>query len=221
MRWTRFVGACVLTVAAAAFVAVRFGDWQVRRLEAQVDRLEQEKAELREFATRICRSRRVAQVNILDQKTLGGEAYTSLRWQEISASGLVGEPLLRSVRGRQVYFEALVLKFEPSLLHTADGDAGQSIALFRRIFGDQEASATSPEFDRRSIPPTSQPARPRDDDIWKRFWHFVVDPALAAHYGIRVAQIEAPALPVRTGEVIEVTLDAIGGLNLRKLPPTP
>jgi hypothetical protein len=47
----------------------------------------------------------------------------------------------------------------------------------------------------------------------------VEEPSLAAKYGIRVAQIEAPAVPIRQGQLWEVTLDAAGGLNLKLVRP--
>ena len=47
------------------------------------------------------------------------------------------------------------------------------------------------------------------------------DPAefarIAAKYGIRVAQCEAPSVPLAPGQTWEVTLDAAGGLNVRKI----
>ena len=60
---------------------------------------------------------------------------------------------------------------------------------------------------------------PRDVEqrLWDRFWDLVDDPQLAEQYGVRVAQCEAPAVPLRPGQVWQVTLDAPGGLNLKKL----
>jgi hypothetical protein len=53
--------------------------------------------------------------------------------------------------------------------------------------------------------------------LWARFWELVDDPELASEYGIRVAQCEAPAVRLQPGQVWEVTLDASGGLNVRKV----
>lgn len=223
MRWFRFVLTCVLTAGSAVFVAVRFGDWRVQRLEQEVVRLEQQKAELRDFARRLSASRRVAQVTVLEQKPdASGHTETTIRWQEIGPDGLVGEPLVRNIHGRQIYFEALVIKFDSDLVGVGDPERGQSLALFRRVFGDGEASSTAPEFGRDARPPAaSQPARQNDDALWKRFWEFVDDPKLARDFGIRVAQIEAPALVVAAGDTLEITLDASGGLNARKITPGP
>jgi len=221
MRWVRFVLTCVLTAGSAVFVAVRFGDWRVQSLEHEVNRLEQQKIELRDFARRLSASRRVAQVNVLDQKPdESGHVITTLRWQEIGPDGLVGEPLERTVHGRQVYFEALVIKFDSDLVGMGDSERGHSLALFRRIFGEGEAAESVPEFGRQAKPPAAtQPVRQNDELLWNQFWELVDNPRLARDYGVRVAQIEAPALLVSAGDVLQITLDASGGLNVRKVPP--
>lgn len=223
MRWARFVIVCILTAASAAFVAVRFGDWRLQQLESAVVKLEKEKDDLRDFASRLSASRRVGQVNVLEQKIdASNRVQTRLRWQEIGASGLLDEPREIDAIGKQVYFEAFVLKFEPSLVGAGDKERGESLALFRRIFGDGQVPSTAVEFERASRPHTStQPAKSNDDALWGRFWEFTESPQLASTFGVRVAQIEAPAIAVSQGDVLEVTLDAAGGLNVRKVRPGP
>ena len=54
----------------------------------------------------------------------------------------------------------------------------------------------------------------RNDAIWHRFWEIVGDPQLAREYGIRIAQSEAPSVVLQAGQIWEVSLDAVGGLNL-------
>ena len=64
--------------------------------------------------------------------------------------------------------------------------------------------------------------RPLDFEkkLWERFWDLCTDPALAAEYGVRVAQGEAVYKPMKPGVLYELTVDADGGLNLvtRPLP---
>lgn len=223
MRWARFVIACMLTAASAAFVAVRFGDWRVQQLESAVVKLEKEKSDLRDFASRLSASRRVGQVNVLEQALdATNRMLTRLRWQEIGATGVLDEPREIEAVGKQIYFEAFVLKFEPTLVGTGDKERGESLALFRRIFGDNQMPSSAIEFERAARPHTStQPAKTNDDALWTRFWEFTENPQLASTFGVRVAQIEAPAISVSQGDVLEVTLDAAGGLNVRKMRPGP
>lgn len=220
MRWIRFTVTCVLGFAAAIFAAVKLGDWEVRRLQREVSTLEREKAELRTFAERLSSSRRVAQVDVVNQHVEpDGRTVTNLLWQEIGAGGVRGRPMAIGTRGVQTYFEAFVIKFEPKFVAQGDPERGASIALFRRLFGDAQTPESAAEIDLLARPPApaSQPADSDDQRLWRRFWELASDPKLAAEFGVRVAQIEAPAVMLRPGDVWEVTLDTAGGLNLKKI----
>jgi hypothetical protein len=215
-------------VTIAAFLVLSGGvlaffwakDLERARLEARVHALEREREELIDFAQRLTSSRRVAQVDVVGQRSGDdGRTVTELRWQEIGDDGALGAPLSAQVHGRQVYFEALVLKFEPRYLREGDATRGASLALFRRIFGDEQAPQTGVEVGRDSRPPTRErdAVRVSHDRLWGRFWEFVEQPALAREYGVRVAQCESPSVAVRPGQTWEVSLDVAGGLNVRKL----
>ena len=70
-------------------------------------------------------------------------------------------------------------------------------------------------YSRQSSSAALYRADPGPPDPGRRFWELVESRVLAAEYGIRVAQCEAPAVRMKTGQVWEVTLDAPGGLNLK------
>ncbi len=220
MSWLRIVVGAVALGLSAAGASYFFGGFQVRELQEKVGRLEDEKAELIEYARRLSASRRVAQVEALHQRTDGdGHVVTTLLWQEIGSNGILGKPVALEAVGRQVYFEALVIKFEPQYVGAGDNERGASLALFRRIFGDQQTPQSADELDRSSRPPLDDPrvANPLHDRLWELFWELVDDPKLATKYGVRVAQCEAPAVPVKPGDLWEIRLDAVGSLNIKKL----
>lgn len=223
VKWIKFGLLSALTAVVAIVLSIQFGAFELRRLAARVDELEQQKAHLIEYARRLAASRRVAQVTILDQHLEPpNHAVTTLRWQEIGPDGVLGEPLTRKVLGRIVYFEALVMKFTATHVGEGDPARGASLALFRRVFGDAQAPESGPEIGRTARPPhtgisAGDPNRALQDRMWSMFWQFVDDPRVAEQYGVRVAQIEAPALPAVAGETWEVSVDALGGVNLRKL----
>ena len=219
MRLT--ISAAVVTVAGA-WSLVQFGSREVARLTERTSQLEREKQELHEHIHRLGASRRVAQVSILDQQsTDNGQTMTRLRWQELRDDGPLPAPRSAEITGRQLYVEGLVVKFDPDTVAKGDAEKGQSIVLFRRVFGDQQnpqfgyllGGGDDPTHDGSSSSPHSA--------IWKRFWQLADDPTLAQHYGIRVAQCEAPSVPVKPGQTWEITLDAAGGLNLKKLGDSP
>lgn len=193
------------------------------QLAARVDQLESDKTRLEEYVQRLTATRRVAQVNVLDQyRDEMDRTVTRLLWQEIAADGLLAPPIEIEAIGRLVYFEALVIKFEHSFVEHADPQRGLSLALFRRVFGDQQA----PESAKLLSPPLPPDAGgsalgAADAQQWQRFWDMMDDPKQASHYGVRVAQCEAPAVPLSSGQIWEVTLDADGGLNLKRRTDAP
>lgn len=194
------------------------GNWELRRARQELERLEREKSQLIEYAQRLTESQRVAQVSIQSQTQDDSGAVTRLTWQEIGANGLVGRPLEAAVRGTQVYFEALVLKFEPRLVGAAGRERSTSVALFRRVFGDEQPPRDGPEIGRDARPPLQDSAaEERQARLWSKFWEFVDDPREAARYGVRVAQIEAPSIPVQPGQLLELRIDAAGGINISRL----
>lgn len=220
MKWIKFTFACVAVVAVATFTAVRFGGIEARQLRAEVDQLEQERQQLLDYAQRLGASRRVAQVDVVRQRVNDrGQIVSTLLFQEIGPDGTLGKPLAVETIGALVYFESLVIKFEARFVGEADPQRGTSLAMFRRIFGECQTPDLVPELDRRARPLLGQMdgAGSLHAELWQRFWELVDNPQLAEQYGVRVAQCEAPAVPLHAGQVWELTLDAAGGLNLRRI----
>jgi hypothetical protein len=220
MKWIKLTVSCVLIVAAAAFTAVRFGGLEVRRLQAEVERLDQERRQLYEYAQRLSAGRRAAQLDVLRQRVNErGETVSTLLWQEIGRDGVLGSPVALEVIGKQVYFEALVIKFKPQFVGEGDPLRGASVALFRRIFGEGQAPESVPDLDRTAQPPLRGDAEALAfyQELWRRFWEIVDHPELAERYGVRIAQCEAPAVRISAGQTWEMILDSDGGLNLRSM----
>jgi len=231
----------VTVVAAVVLVgATQLGRREVRQLTEQVSRLETENARLSSFAQRLQASRRVAQVDVVKQyQDRDGRIASVLLWQEIGPDGLLGRPVAIETLGRQVYFEGWVIKFDYDRLAAADtgstsgpgggpgGDAdpgridGASVVLFRRVFGEQQSPDSVPTFD--CAPPMLSGGAATDEDarLWDLFWELTSQPDLATRYGVRVAQVEAPAVRISPGQVWEISLDAAGGLNLCKAGDRP
>lgn len=216
----KLVIGCVALVAVATLIAPLISNYQVRQLTRRVNDLEEEKKHLQEFARRLCASRRAAQVDVLDQHTdESGAKVTTLLWQEIDEQGIRRPPQTIHAVGELVYFEGAVIKFEQPFVGDGDAERGASLVTFRRIFGDRQAPDTVPIFYQAESPSAGQASAPAR--LWTLFWEMMDNPELAARYGVRVVQCEAPAVRLRAGELWEITLDAPGGLNLRKLIPSP
>lgn len=219
-HWTKWMVGAGLTVGAAMFAASGLRWWEVRRLESQVRALERQKEELLSYARRLSASRRVAQVDVLRQTVdAEGRRITDLLWREMTADGTIGASQATSIIGELAYFEAAVIKFDFEVPAPDTPEQRTSLALFRRVFGDGQTPASGAELHREAPLASTAPAtaEAREQRLWEMFWQFVDDPLLAKTYGVRVAQIEAPAVPLKTDEVWEITLDAAGGLNLRRI----
>jgi len=268
MRTIRATVALAVALTASVWMFFNQRDARINELSAKVDQLEQQRKRLADYARRISATRRVAQVDVLEQSfSPGGETLSTLRFQEIKPDGSLDEPVYRRVVGDLVYFEAAVLKFDFDRVGEDETEQTTSVAMFRRIFGDHQVAALAPNLNemddeaeqaargvRGSNPDrvgsvkqdgiikstlvfgegqTTSGARdregsgavghavsasgPEQTEFWNMFWDFMDDPGLAAHYGVRVAQIEAPAIAPRAGQTWKVTLDAAGGLNLTLL----
>ena len=231
MRIIRPAAAILLALAATTYIAVNVRDARVHELTEKVDRLEQERKKLADFARRITATRRVAQVDVLEQTfSPDGETATFLRFQEIGDTGTIGEPVYREALGDLIYFEAATLKFDHDRVGSDETEQTTSLALFRRIFGDRQIAAAvktlrtdhtiaqGPDL-RGSREAQFQFTGAGDSahaaaDPWDMFWNFMDDPDLAQTYGVRVAQIEAPAIAPKTGQTWQLSLDASGGLNV-------
>jgi hypothetical protein len=219
-------GAILLALIAALLWvgSARLGD---RRLHERIEHLEADRDRFQKYASRLASDRRVAQVRVESQfRNAQGQPVTRLLWQEIGPSGIVSSPVYIEPVGSPVYFEAAVIKFDHDLVARAAPERAGSVALFRRVFGGGQSPDSAPMLDGASTvgaksdtaPSRSPNGAPSDiEAIRAKFWDFVEYPLMAADYGVRVAQLEAPAAPMRAGQVWEVSLDAAGGLNLRKL----
>lgn len=221
MRLFRFGAGVALALIGAAVVATKWSDWELRRARAEIDQLKHERESLLSYAERLSQSRRLAQITVLDQKvTDAGATLTRIRWQEIADDRTLGEPLEVELSGEQVYVEAMVVKFEHQLVGSGDELRGASLALFRRVFGDLQTPESGMEIGRAAPPKTaaSQAVRfEQEARLWDRFWNLVDDPHEARQYGVRIAQCEAPSVRVKAGQLWEVSVDAAGGVNLKRL----
>jgi len=219
MKSIRIILAAVAAVTAGVVTTYHYSEQEVRELAARVQELEQERGRLVEYAKRLSASRRMAQVDVVNQSIdADGNVLTTLRWVQIGPDGSIGSPEIVTVRGDQVYFEALVIKFDHRDVGEATPDRAASLAMFRRVFGNQQTPETGMPLD-QTAPPESgdQKARDAHEALWKRFWELAADPRIATDLGVRVAQIEAPAARMAPGQIWEVSLDAAGGLNVKKL----
>ncbi len=194
-------------------------------LRRAVSRLEAACEELKGFVKRLTTESRVAQVRVagwrLDSQ---GEPLWTLEFVE---QGRDGKPLpakVLTVRGKEVYFDALVIKFSHDLVKVGDALRGKSLHIFRRAFGSAQEPREGPMLATSgSIVPdayaSSGSPSAFETALWLRFWHWASHPDEAAAEGIRVAQIEAVGIRPEPGASYRITLEHAGGLNIMRVVP--
>lgn len=199
--------------------------WQVKQLEEQNRKLEKEKQELQTAVTRLSDEKRVAEVLVTDQKEDAGLLKTTLLFVEYARDGASLPPKTFTIEGKSAHIDALVIKFDRGLVAANDALRGRSVALFRRIFGDDQPPQKAFVIDEPgSIPDVyrggPQPAEQAkfEKELWQNFWRLAEDGKYRAEKGVRVANGQGIWGPFTTDRLYTITLDADGGLNLASEP---
>lgn len=194
------------------------------RADLVATQLERDEAQLANSYLKI--DRRRARLTVLAQGPDPSDASrlrTRLRFQELDPSGEpLGEPVLGEIEGRFAYVESLVIKFSDDHVERGDAWRGQSLCLFRRLFGEGQ----TPEEGFTLDPVGLEPGAYRDDAspdltqaLWTDFWDYAHDPVDAAEQGVRAMHGEAPFMEMRPGASYLVELRSSGGLTLRRETP--
>ena len=196
-----------------------------RALQHTVERLEAQAAELRTFVKRLTAESRVADVRVLDQRLdADGVPVTTLEFAEAARAGQPPPPARQiTVRGGEVYFDALVVTFADDQVKVGDPLRGKSLHLFRRAFGSAQEPRTGPQLATApdGLVPEAYRASPTlssfERSLWQRFWHWVDHPKEAEAEGVRVAQIEAVAIRPVVGAAYRITLRHAGGIEIKRM----
>jgi len=193
------------------------------QLRGNVADLEARCAELRSFVDRLTAESRVADIKILAQRPdPEGVPVTTLQFVERDRAGERLPPRVLTARGREVYFDALVIKFSDDAVKVGDPLRGKSLHLFRRIFGSAQEPRDGPLLaaSQGIVPDVYRLAdtvSPFERALWARFWHWAAHPDEAEAEGVRIAQIEAVAIRPIVDAAYRITLEHDGGLNIRRL----
>jgi len=196
---------------------------QNARLRTTVTSLEAQCARLRSFVARLTTESRVATLRILaSHPDGGGVPITTFEFAEQRPDGRPRPSRVFTVRGRELYVDALVIKFTDDAVKVADPLRGKSLHLFRRVFGSAQEPREGP------LVAASQPdgvpaayaasgeASDFEQRMWRLFWYWASHPAEAASQGVRVAQIEAVGIRPIVGATYRLTLEHDGGLNIKQ-----
>lgn len=202
---------------------VGFGYLQHRfSSEARIKELEAQQKQLEDFVQRLGSERRVAEAMVTDQKNVDGKLQTTILFVEYARDGSTLPPRTFTVEGDGVHIEAMVIKFEQESVARDDPLRGHSIALFTRLFGDNQSPADAFPIDQPgSIPDVYRGATPAqvnfEEQLWQQFWKLADDPDYAKSQGVRLAQGQGVWRHLIPGYVYKLTTEANGGLNMEAI----
>jgi len=234
------VGLAVVTIASVggwtAYQAYFAG-----KLELQETRqkLAQEKAQVEQLSNRVQSQqraiqrlqtanrllkvdRRVARIEVVAQtgSLADNDLVTRFTFVEVGPDHKdLTAPRTFSIKGDVVYIDALVVKFDDSLVETGDDPLrSTSVCLFRRIFGEFQQPQQGYVLDTPGASPAAYRVGEKmtefERELWAHFWDYANDAARAERAGIRRAHGEAPFIRLVPGRRYLVSLRASAGLEI-------
>lgn len=149
---------------------------QVEEKQAVINRLETE--------------RRVARILVTHRDELADNVKTTLLFEEYRKDGSTLPPKQFIIDGDEAHFDAEIVKFKDEYVQAGDPLRGQSIILFLRVYGaDQAPEKGFPIDEPNQIPEIYRGIDPIVSDfeqnIWKNFWSLYNDNNARDAIGIR------------------------------------
>jgi len=195
---------------------------QVRQLNGQIQ-LQQRAIQRLQTANRLLKvDRRVARIEVVAQtgSMADNDLATRFTFVDIGPNGKdLDAPRTFTVKGDVIYIDALVVKFDDSLVEAGDDPLrSTSVCLFRRIFGEFQQPNDGFVLDTPGTSPAAYRMGEKMTDfereIWAHFWDYANDAAHAERAGIRRAHGEAPFIKLVPGKRYIVSLRASAGLEI-------
>jgi hypothetical protein len=209
----------LLVVAGVAGLMFNRRDTTVARLNDARQKNEQ----LKQVVQRLEAERRVADVIVTGQKNEGGVQKTTLLFVEYARDGSTLPARRFTIDGNVAHIDAIVVKFDRDFVQDNDPLRGHSLALFTRLYGENQPPEKGFRIDTPGeIPDVYRSADPQVSDfereLWANFWKLADDEAYRKSRGVRVAQGEGVWVPFYPDKLYTVTLDSDGGLNITSSP---
>jgi len=212
------LAALVAGGAAVLFVYQDHTGERSRRIEA-----ERKTEQLKQVVQRLTADRRVADLIVTDQSNFGGATKTTLLFVEYARDGSALPAKRFTIDGIVAYVDAMVIKFDGKFVQDNDPLRGRSIALFTRLFAENQPPEKGYRIDEPGrIPEVYRGADPYvmdfERDLWANFWKLADDESYRKAMGVRVAQGEAVSTKFQPDRLYTVTLESDGGLNIVSSP---
>ncbi|MFZ5802181.1 MAG: hypothetical protein ACOY3K_03595 [Candidatus Omnitrophota bacterium] len=179
---------------------------------------------LRKMVERLSADTRTAEVLVTKSEYDETEkkVRTTVKFLEYDISGKPLEPRYFTFSGNILQFQALVIRFRDDLVKAGDRLRGKSAYLFMKAFvldGEKTQEFVITEVD--SIPEgyrVSKKIAAFEQDLWRYFWRYALDPEKRSASGVKNAQIEAPGTWFQPGSIYTLSIEHDGGLRIDAKP---
>lgn len=167
---------------------------------------------------------RIAEVLVADSSV---DEYTrryttTIKFLEYDVKGRPLKPRYFTFKGNLIQFQTLVVRFDDKYVEEGHRMKGKSIYLFLKAFvldgkDTQEFVITPVESvpDGYKVHPSPTVF---EQEIWRRFWRYALNPADRKRLGIKNAQIEAPGSVFVPGTIYTLIIEHDGGIRIDTRP---
>lgn len=197
--------------------AVAIGGWWIYRWQAE-NRI------LRQVIERLSADSRAAEVLVTKSEydEVKKKIKTTIKFLEFGALGNELPAKYFTFEGNIIQFQSLVVRFEDRLVKAGDRVRGKSAYLFMKAFVlDGTHTQVFEITPSESIPSGYKiPGKETrlENELWKEFWDYALDPKKRERAGIKSAQIEAPGSLFRPGTIYTLRIEHDGGLRIDAAP---
>ncbi len=147
---------------------------------------------------------------------------TTIKFLEYDVNGKPLKPKFFTFKGNLIQFQTLVVRFDDKYIEEGHRMKGKSIYLFMKAFvldgkNTEEFPITKPQ----EVPGgyrTKDAPNKFEQEIWKKFWKYALDPAERSKVGIKNAQVEAPGQVFIPGTIYTLLIEHDGGIRIDTRP---
>ena len=167
---------------------------------------------------------RIAEVLVTDSSVdeYTREYTTTIKFLEYGVNGQPLKPKYFTFKGNQIQFQTLVVRFDDKYIEEGHRMKGKSIYLFMKAFVLNGKNTEEFEITHHDAVPDgyriSDAPNRFEQEVWRRFWKYALDPDVRARVGIKNAQLEAPGSVFVPGTIYTLIVEHHGGIRIDTRP---
>lgn len=193
---------------------------QTEKIEALIEQVDKLETSIRLLKI----DHRLAQIKVLsiDEDPESNQPRTTVSLQEIDSEGNpIGEARKFTIRGRNIYVDFWLAKFEDKYIEESDLLRSTTLCMFKSIYGELEAPADATPIEKPWIRPEAYASGSKmsefEKKIWQDFWTIANDSTKSRELGIRANHGQAVYVKAEEGKTYLIQLRASDGLTFKTL----